>query len=343
MKPLQNINFVLSNRCNATCVWCPASRGTKSNFDMDKELVFKIIDEAAHPDFPYELQRMHMSENGEALYHRDFVEILRYIKKKLPNVKVDMLSNFGLMSKKVAEILVREKLFDSIQVNIDGHNDESYKAVKGIPFKSVMKNLKHFLGLRMEHYPDLDFGINVMPAFEYAATIFSVYDKNPIQIPAGTSVPFSSYSLVCKSLTEILGEDIFNSLSVVRHSSSGMWAERPRFKSGELEAHPDSKCPMVNVMTETMYVAPNGDFYACCLDDNQDLVVGNLKEQTLIEVWNSPERRNFMNNIKMHNYGKIGYPCNTIGACQTINNADPDHWKKIEDQYSDGDSVVFEE
>ena len=112
MKPLRNINFSLSNRCNAKCVWCPTTRGTKLQFDMDKDLVFKIIDEVSHPDFPYEIKNMHMSENGEALYHKDFIEILRYIKKKLPNTEVDMLSNFGLMSKRLRRYLYTKNYLD---------------------------------------------------------------------------------------------------------------------------------------------------------------------------------------------------------------------------------------
>ena len=341
MKHLRNINFILSNRCNATCIWCPSSRGTKLQFDMDKDLVFKIIDEISDPAFPYAIKNMHMSENGEALYHKDFIEILRYIKKKMPNTEVDMLSNFGLMSKKVAEILVKEKLFYSIQVNVDGHNQDSYGAVKGIPLKSVMKNLKHFLELRRDYYPEMDFSINVMPAFEYTATVFFSFNKNPAQVKPGTAVPFSSYSLVTDMLKRELGQEIYDSFTLVRNSNSGLWAERSKFKSGEFKQQPDSKCPFIKLIQEVMYIAPNGDYYACCLDDNQDLVIGNLKEQTVLEVWQSQRRINFINQLKMQNFEKIGYPCNTVGACQSVA-IDPKQWKDIENTYSDGDKIVFE-
>lgn len=341
MKPLRHINFSLSNRCNAKCVWCPTTRGTKLQFDMDKDLVFKIVDEVSHPDFPYEIENMHMSENGEALYHKDFIEILRYIKAKLPNTEVDMLSNFGLMSKKVAEILVHEKLFRSIQVNVDGHDEDSYRAVKGIPFKSVMKNLKHFLELRRDYYPEMHFGINVMPAFEYAATVFFVLGKNPVQIKPGESVPYSSFKMVQDSMKYHLGEEIYDSLTLIRHSKSGLWAERERFKSGEYQNPINAKCPLIREVSEAMYIAPNGDYYACCLDDNNDKVLGNLKENTVLEVWQSQNRINFVNNLKMQNFEKIGYPCSSVGACQTVS-IDKDQWSDIENRNSNSKSVVFE-
>ena len=39
---LTHINLALSNRCNAKCIWCPTSRGTNHNFDMPKEMAFKL-------------------------------------------------------------------------------------------------------------------------------------------------------------------------------------------------------------------------------------------------------------------------------------------------------------
>ena len=139
------INLALSNRCNATCIWCPTSRGTKHNFDMPFDVVKKIIDEAADPAFPNPIKMIHLSENGEALYHPEFLEIVRYIRAKLPNTALNLLSNFGLMSAKIAKPLLEEKLLSSIQVNIDGHDAKSYKAVKGISYAGVIKNVKKFV------------------------------------------------------------------------------------------------------------------------------------------------------------------------------------------------------
>ena len=148
---LNCINLCLSNRCNATCIWCPTSRGTKHNFDMPWETAKKIIDELADPAFPNKIQMIHLSENGEALYNKDFLKIARYIKEKLPETNVNLLSNFGMMSPKISKVLLEEKLLSSVQVNIDGHDEESYRAVKGISYHGVIKNLKSFLKYRIKY------------------------------------------------------------------------------------------------------------------------------------------------------------------------------------------------
>ena len=341
MKQLTSLNFALSNRCNAKCIWCPTTRGIKSNFDMDTELVYKIVDEVSSKEFPYKLKTIHISENGEALYHKDFVDIVRYIKRKLPDARLDMLSNFGLMSKKVAKVLTEEKIFDTIQVNIDGHDEHSYRAVKGIPFKSVMKNLKYFLEYRRDYNPELDFKINVMPAFEYTATVYYALGENPEQVKPGQAVPFSTYDMVCQSLLDHLGSELYDSLTTIKHSKPGLWAERDKFKKLGFDPEQNLKCPMVDVLEQSIYVAPNGDYYACCLDDNNDLVLGNLKDNTVLELWHSQDRIQFVDDLKAQSFEKIGYPCNTVCACQTIMIPD-DKLKELESLHSDAASVVFE-
>ena len=92
---LHQVNLALSNRCNAKCIWCPTSRGTKHNFDMETELVHKIVDEIKYDKDGIfkELKTIHISENGEAVYHKDFLDILRYIRKQIPHIQINFLSN----------------------------------------------------------------------------------------------------------------------------------------------------------------------------------------------------------------------------------------------------------
>lgn len=309
------INLALSNRCNATCIWCPTSRGTKHNFDMPFEVVKKIIDEAADPAFPNPIKMIHLSENGEALYHPEFLEIVRYIKAKLPDTALNLLSNFGLMSAKIAKPLLEEKLLSSIQVNIDGHDAKSYKAVKGISYAGVIKNVKKFLELRAKYDPTFDFSINVMTAFEYTVSVNAFMQTKPDQYKR--KIPFSTYEETVKSLRKFVPDDIF-----IKHSKSGLWAERGLITSGRARINVDQSkldCPLLMRVEKEVFIAPNGDLYPCCYDDNNDIVLGNVMESTLLEIHDSETRRVFIERLKAHKYEEIGYPCNTVACCQSIN------------------------
>jgi len=309
------INLALSNRCNATCIWCPTSRGTKHNFDMPFDVVKKIIDEAADPAFPNPIKMIHLSENGEALYHPEFLEIVRYIRAKLPDTALNLLSNFGLMSAKIAKPLLEEKLLSSIQVNIDGHDAKSYKAVKGISYAGVIKNVKKFLELRAKYDPTFDFSINVMTAFEYTVSVNAFMQTKPDQYKR--KIPFSTYEETVKSLRKFVPDDVF-----IKHSKSGLWAERGLITSGRARINVDQStldCPLLMRVEKEVFIAPNGDLYPCCYDDNNDIVLGNVMESTLLEIHDSETRRVFIERLKAHKYEEIGYPCNTVVCCQSIN------------------------
>jgi radical SAM protein with 4Fe4S-binding SPASM domain len=311
---IECINLALSNRCNAKCIWCPTSRGTKHNFDMPFETVKKIIDEAADPNFPYQIKMIHLSENGEALYNKDFLDIARYIKLKLPNTALNLLSNFGLLKPSIAKILLQEKLLSSIQMNVDGHDAKSYKAVKGISYAGVIKNLRRFLELRQQYNPNFDFTINVMPAFEYALSVNAFLQHKPDQMKK--RVPYSSFEDTVNSIKEFVPANV-----PIRHSKSGLWAERSLITSGRARINVDQSkldCPLMSRVESEIFVAPNGDWYPCCYDDNNDIVLGNVNESTLIEIHDSATRKDFIGKLKARQYEEIGYPCNTVACCQSI-------------------------
>lgn len=318
------VNLALSNRCNAKCIWCPSSRGTKHNFDMSFDLVKKIIDEISDESFPHKIDIMHISENGEALYNKDLIDIARYIKQKMPDIKVDFLSNFGLMSGEISKFFTKEKLIDSIQVNIDGHDDKSYRDVKGISFKSVIKNLKKFLEYRERYYPEMKVRINVMPAFEYKYAVGAFFDTLPLQ--GKKEVHFSNYEEVVKFLREFVPEDI-----EIKRSKSGLWAERKQVLSGKAKVPIDNSkldCPLLFRVENEAFIAPNGDWYPCCLDDNNDIVLGNVKDSTILEIYNSQVRNDFITKLKQRRFDEIGYPCNTVICCNSVSVKDYDNITK---------------
>jgi len=308
---LVEVNLALSNRCNAKCIWCPTTRGTKHNFDMPKETAFKILDELEN--WPNHIGIVHFGENGEALYNPDFIEILRYARKKLPKTKINMLSNFGMMTKELAEVILKERLIDEFQVNIDGHDAESYYAVKKISYKSVLKNVIRYLQIRKVWHPEQWFVVNVVPAFEYTAAVKMLMQDSPDQVPDAT-VPFSNLAAVEQSWKKILEK--YN--VVIRHQSPGMWAERKTFLRNRDRIKIDQSkidCPMFHRVESEAFIAPNGDWYPCCLDDNNDIVLGNVNTQSLKEIYDSQKRHEFVEKLRNRQYEEIGYPCNTVACC----------------------------
>ena len=227
-----------------------------------------------------------------------------------------------------------EKLLSSVQVNIDGHDAESYKAAKGISYNGVIKNVKTFLNLREELDPTFDFTINAMVAFEYAITVNKFFNNTPSQVTE--AVPYSSYEDTVKSLRKFVPDNVR-----ISHSKPGFWAER------KLAAEKQDKidetqleCPLLNRVEEEIFVSPNGNWYPCCLDDNNDISFGNVNNMSLLEIYNSEKRHTFIQNLKDHKFKENGYPCSTVLACQTITLPKEDY-KDITKHYRPGTYKLF--
>lgn len=328
---LQSLNLALSNRCNAKCVWCPDTRGTKHYYDMPWDDFKKIIDEAS--TIP-SISSICTGENGEAIYNKHFLDMHRYIRKTMPNhTIVSTLSNFGMFSRKFSKPILKERLLDTITVNIDGHDAASYESVKKISFKTVIKNLKTFLSLRAKYQPYLKVRINALPLLEYSLTIKNVLGAMPHQTTENT-IPYSDFELVKKFLYTFVDPEDKN--VIISHSKPGLWAERKLITSGKAVPPVDQshlKCPLFDRVTSQAFIAPSGDWYACCFDDNNDLVLGNIKQQTLRQIYNSSTRQSFIEKLTKRQYEEIGYPCNTIFCCEIIN-VDPEILNSTISSYS---------
>lgn len=310
------INLVLSNRCQAACVWCPATRGTSQKSDMQIDLVEKIFEEVASKDFPYQIDSIRLSENGEAIINPNFFEIARYIRQKMPHCRIDLLSNFLSMDKEKSQKIIDEKLIDAITVNIDGHDKASYESVKRINYEKVMQNLKDFNQLHVAANSTIDILINAMPAYEYDRTVKEVLKVPPVN-SNNQPVPYSDPRLIIQSL------DFMHTNPKARfnHSSSGLWSERKSILNGtaqQLIANKDLSCPQLTRVKHEAFISPKGDWYPCCLDDNQDISLGNLYQTSLLEIWNSKNRKEFIQKLELRQFDEIGYPCNTVFACQTV-------------------------
>lgn len=331
---IEELNLALSNRCNAKCIWCPTTRGQNHYYDMPWETAKKILDEASANDFPWPIKHIALSENGEGIYNKDFIKIARYAREKFPNAIMSSLSNFGMMTKELSETIIKEKLLDTMTINIDGHDEASYKAVKGISYNSVIRNFKRFMKLRNMFQPNLKIKINVMPAAEYALTVKAVLGHLPQQVNVNEDIPFSNFELTKQSLSKII--NLYDSNLDITPSRSGFWAERALLKTGIVKSPVDQStlnCPMLDRVKTQVFIAPNGQWYPCCLDDNNEIALGNVNDQTLIEIHDSEIRRIFIDNLVNHRFEENGGPCSTVVCCESFSLKDYDkgtkHYEKI--------------
>jgi len=311
---LTELNLSLSSLCTANCIFCPSNRGEriKEKF-MSFELVKKLIDEVSSPKFKKEhtITTIQLGENGDAFMNPDFLSIVIYIKKKLPNVNTKLFTNFRLCDEKMSRTLLEQNLIDEIGCNIDSLIPEQYYEIKRLDSKPVFKNFIGFINQRNILQKKVPLIVNVLSLNTYLRMVYGKFGIIPSKVD---NVELFKIKDDTKETVNDLQTVLYSGLDIICTPKPFCWAERNKIDKNKID-YETLTCPRIKSLDNSIYVAPNGVWYACCLDSNNELEFGNLKEQTILEVYNSYKRNSLIDRIKDKQFKSIGSPCDTVIAC----------------------------
>jgi MoaA/NifB/PqqE/SkfB family radical SAM enzyme len=276
---------------------------------MPLDYARKIADEISSSSFKsiHTVQRMEVSENGDALLNPHFIEILRYVKLRNPRLFVNIYTNFQFFTKDISEVVVRENLLDRVVVNVDGHDSKSYFKVKKIPYEVVKQNILDFLDVRTR------FGSNIpleIQAITFAKYVNTVYNKTG-HLPSRISEKIDprtlkdDFNLIKNQWRKLLNPKTDR---IIRTPKITLWAERELLKSLGIKSYTYLHESIYQVTYEC-FIAPNGDWYAFCGDEKQELTFGNVIEKSINEVYRGEQRKRFIDSLIKGKFDEIGYPC----------------------------------
>lgn len=304
---LREVHLSLVSWCNADCVFCPRSRFKAEQRFMPTTLVEKIIMELKSEEFKakHDVVITHVGENGEMALHQRLIQILRMF--KLASIPVDTFSNFSLLGTNRMGTIISEELLTGIHTNIDGFTDYSYHKMKGLDFTNVCNNILNFFDLRWRS--PIQLYIHIMTAERYIGAVKKWSGKYPHRLPESTE-------LIEHEAAEIMAawRPYLRTNDSMGFDDCLMWAERPYtpYIKG------DYKCPNIGRVESSAFIAPNGDWYICCFDMGNELVLGNLYHQTIDEIYNSDIRKRILELLYERKFKKLGPPCNRVDCCQVI-------------------------
>ena len=314
---LNEINLSLSSACSANCLFCPLNRGQRIKEKiMPFKTVKKIIDEIASESFQkqHAIQRIHLGENGDCFLNPHIIKICRYIKKKLPNTKVRVFTNFANFTPNLSKIIISEKLVGWFWCNIDGINGKNYYHAKGLDLRVTMRNVISFLNTRKLFQAKIPLTITILTLNHYIHRIHETFgfyptklkDKSLIKIP-------DDYDEIFKMMSSLLEPGLD---SIGKQRVFG-WAEREKLL--EKGFSQNYTCPHIKYLHKAAYFAPDGSWYACCLDSNNEITFGNVNKESINEMYFGDKRKKFLSLLKAKKYNEIGGPCKTVIGCIRLN------------------------
>lgn len=295
-----------SSVCNFRCKFCPCGGANKNVWSSEKktslmsyELYRKIIDDMT--EFPVKIKTLRLYKEGEPLVNKRLPDMIHYARKKDVASKIDFTTN-GFLLDHDTTLAIMDAGVDRINISIEALDADGYEKISGvkIDYKQFIEKLK-----------------------------FLYQNKNGCHI----FIKISDLGLGNHTEQEfynIFGE-ICDEMSV-EHVSS-VWPEfeikEELKKTNQLDIYGEKMCQRkpVQVCPYLFYslcVNSDGTVSACLMDWNHKLLVGDLHNESLMEIWNGSNMQEMRkNHLKLNK--KIYSACKNCGQMEyaVLDNIDP--------------------
>ncbi len=312
---LVSVNLSLSVLCNARCVYCPSDRGENLKKKiMPISLIHKITAELTAPDCKHNIKIMQLSENGDALLNKNFIEILRLLKRRLPSVQKILYTNLSLLTKKKSEIIIREGLIDKLMCSIDSVDEDVFSMMNGLSLKRVLKNFKDFLNIRDEKNSHITVNVRILTLHNYVKSIKNSFGFIPNDVDISRVPMLDEVPLIAASLEKFMD----SSKDKVEQSIIFAWNDREKFTDKVDSYTPNMKCPFLDRNESDLFIAPDGSCYSCCLDSKCSITFGNVNTESLDSIFNGSKRAQFLEKLRARKFIEIGGACSSVICCQSL-------------------------
>lgn len=297
----------VTTRCNLRCTMCEHTYWTERSRDLSLEEFKSIIDQ-----FP-KLKWIGTTGIGSSFLNREFPEMLKYVKRRDPNIYVELFDSFAALDDGIIEQVVEEGLIDRWIASIDGATEETYEKIRvGASFEKVIGNVEKLIDAKARRgtsFPELSFhfiisrdnyeevpdfvelvaslagGRNVGILFSHLLHDFNEIDGLMLEIPAG------------------LREEAAH---IARQNDIKLsWGKNVR------ERQPISRCTEWSMP----FVFADGSVVQCCASNEANRRqfqiehrMGNVLQSGFDAVWEGERFRSLRDRIHA---GRVPVPCST--------------------------------
>jgi len=263
-----HIDIGITNVCNLECTFCARTilvqdgRFRKAKH-MDIELFRKIIDEAVEMG----TYSINLNLLNEPLTHPKIMEMIRYAKQK-GIIDVHFHSHGGLLNEEKANQLLDSGL-DKLLLSIDSPYKEKYEQVRAkSDYDNVLNNLKRFRALR-DKRGQLNPFIRISFVQLPGVTDQELRDAKDLFLQFADAIGFQEY--MDPHLEERKGK------TYPKDYQSNWVCQQPLTRLSIIE---------------------DGRVSPCCADNDLQLIIGDVKKQSLKEIWESNKLKSFQKVMK---------------------------------------------
>lgn len=290
-------SWCISSECNLRCKHCFFADDSKkydSSSDLSTQEALKLVDSLD------ELNIYHVKvSGGEPFLRKDILGILKKLKSK--NFSVAIQTNATLidknLAKEISQILIPN--IDIVQVSIDGANRDTHELTRGRnTFDKTINGIKNLIennicvhsssvmtSLNIREFPKLYEMIKEMGVKTLAVGNFKVCNENQKFL-----VP--DFKLKLEILNELIDMETPDSpleLSAAKiyefvNNNIGLEFLKKAAKKNLLDVQGKN---IICTQHNKILMAGNGNVYLCEPTATSEFCLGNIKNQSLLEIWNN--------------------------------------------------------
>ncbi len=243
--------------CNAGCVFCqyPQLKNELPRGRMSVELFEKIArDCAGHP-----VERFILCLDNEPLLDQTLAEKYALLKQHCPGAIRNLTTNASLLNAQKIDQLIASGLVNEIFMSINGESKDVYEKLMKLPYEKVMANLDYFCKW-LDAHPET---------------------KKALRVRVNT-VKIKLVAPEIPAMTQRWEAQGFE-MHVIDMDNRGDQLDLKDVAQEVLKPNTTCRRPF-----HTMVITWEGHAVICCVDYKREVKLGNVKDQSVSQVWNGP-------------------------------------------------------
>lgn len=241
------------NTCNARCVMCGIDFDSRARAVMSDELIDKIAEELS--GYKDHIEKVMLYLDCEPLLDRNLH--LKIARLKAAGLKrVNISTNGSILTRRKATEIINAGL-DEIYISIDSLDKETFEAIRiRLNFDKVYKNTLEFIKVRNELNPDLVVRIQMISMEENQSEADTYAEHWSHYLGPGDQIAIQKVHNWghAVDVMKVGDEDTINNIPCL-----APWG--------------------------TFCIHANGDVGLCTIDTTCSILLGNVNEQSIEEIW----------------------------------------------------------
>lgn len=236
---------------------CPRDGMERYQGEMDRDIFIKAVDECSSEKMEY----IHFHLNGEPLL-LDIDELcwrLEYAKSTNPDKRLVFFTNGSLLTKDKVRKICKTGL-DILVISIDGGTAEDYERVRvGLKFETVKENVRYLIEYRNATNTKMKLQTAIIP-----------------QKMNENSVGLYHKIFADMGIDDVGGSGVQNIGGLI--DSDSMILHKYQYMTGDINA------PCWRVFLD-LSITADGKAVICCQDVQARHIIGDIKTQSIKEIW----------------------------------------------------------